>query len=457
MKEKMPRPLVLLLGVGVLLLVWLVTSRTRVRTVDQVGTPKHGGGTSRLSRVSGGSYNEFRVSEVWKGPPENAETDFAFRLRWTDHSFRTKLVSNVPSGFPGPLDAVRGILLADVCFSSKYINCLYGNKYETLNKLTWMLNQLAEHEELNFWTLIGDNFYDGDGSLSDMFFKRLGAKLTSQVPLYAVAGNHDLWIRGVPSSEEYNQFGYGFAQYYMMDVDASHRNDNDPFPFTFPPSAAPSMDILKVPSQDNFFHYSTVGPLGFILFNGAIEFEADRFERACKYFSPDEPGGHVQFVLLMGHWSSSNMGCQERMHTAGVFEEMGRVDGSLSRYCYPLVRKNRVYFVDGHDHVNKVLGPHGMRVAGMGMAGTGAFGFPLVQVYQSRGKANQWHFLLRYISLAKFPWDPHVHKRFETLKACAAHHGVFGCLDRLSFVHTWFNSTVTHQPPALPRSRISVY
>ena len=399
----------------------------------------------RLSRASGGRYDEFRSSEVWKGPVKESETDFSFRHRWKDHSFRTRVVKQVDVPevrLPEKTGTVRGIFLADVCLRSKFVNCLFGLPYDTLGKLTWTLNHLYENNELNFWTMIGDNLYDEDGSLSDEFFSHISPELLANVPLYAVPGNHDLWTLGVPSTLGNNQFGYGFAQYYMMDVDSTRSNrDGREYPYSFPPTSSPEELVTVVPSADNFFHYSSVGPLGFILFNGANKFEADRFDRACKYFSKDGEGSHVKFVFLLSHWSSQNLGCQENMHTQGVFETMSDPQGPLHKHCYPLAKNGKLYFVDGHQHENKVLGAFGMRVAGQGMIDTGTFGLPLVE---TRPEKSGHRLLVRYISLAEMPFDLRVHTRFHQLKSCTLKHGMFPCLDRLSFVQTWFNATSSH-------------
>ena len=394
--------------------------------------------SNRLSRISGGeNYNLQRLSKVWRGHP--GKNGFQFRYRWTQFSFSTE-IAPVDDNFVKPGDPVRGIMFADVCISSKYVPCTYGSAYKTLDRIAWALNTLAK-EGLNFWMMGGDNLYDEDGAITEKFFSRLSPTLLTKVPMIAVPGNHDFWTRGSPSDLANNQYGYGYAQYYMMDTEAFGRKEaaNGSFPFNFP--SDPKEPIRSIPSSDNFFHFSTVGSAGFIAYSGAHAFDAKQFERACRYFHPNQPGGHAEFIFLLGHWSTENMGCQKDMFTARVFQRMGDKDGPLNKYCYPLVSQKRIYFIDGHFHDNLKLSEFGMRVGGMGMIDTGAFGFPVVEIIKDSQENKR--LLIRYVALAQGWNDPLVDIRFYTVKTCTLLHGFFECLNRLPFVHVWVNATAT--------------
>ena len=183
----------------------------------------------RISRISGGNtYEQLRVSEVWKGPPEEPGS-FQFRQRWTDHSFKTKIISKLPDDFPKPGETVRGAMFGDVCISSKFVTCAFGIHYSVRDKISWFLTQLATEGRLNFWALIGDNFYDEDGTISDEFFSHLPPSVT-RVPLYSLPGNHDFWTLGGIANSPQDQLGYGFTQYYMMDTEATKDKKDGEFP-----------------------------------------------------------------------------------------------------------------------------------------------------------------------------------------------------------------------------------
>jgi len=406
-------------------------------------------GINRVSRVSGGKYDQIRVSKVWRRNNSDemqsgidGTVTFPFRHRWNQFSFSTKIISTPPR-FPKSGAAVRGIMLGDICFSSKYIPCTFGKPYGTLQKITWMLNTLA-NQGLEFWALLGDNFYDEDGDITEQFFSNLSPEIQT-IPLLAVPGNHDFWTRGSPSTSSNNQFGYGYAQYYMMDTESARAKSANDFPFNFPNL---EVKVDSIPEASNFFHYSAIGGAGFIAFSGGHEMNVEMFERACKYFWPGQPGADVGFVFLLSHWSSENLGCQPNMYSARVHDLMMDPNGPMNRFCHPLAAQGKLFYVDGHFHENRLLGPFGVRVGGQGMLDTGSFGFPLFQVIDDE-QLRVKRLLVSYIGLAHTFDDPLVHIRFSHLKMCSAVHGIFGCLSKLNFVQIWLNVTT-------PLSRASV-
>jgi len=396
----------------------------------------------RVSPVCGGNkYGRIRFSRVWRRSPKDNSSAIgthAFRHRWTQYSFETTIKEHIP-GFPDPGGNVRGVIFGDVCISSKFVPCLYGKSYGTLHKITWLINTLAEQGALNFWGMLGDNLYDEDGSLTELFFSKLSLK-AQETPLIAVPGNHDFWTKGGPSTDPRNQFGYGYAQFYMIDTLSSRGKHPNDFPFSFPPA---SKKIDSIPDDDsNFFHYSAMGGIGFIAFSGGHEMDRAKFEAACKYFLPGSPGQDVGFVFLLGHWSSRNMGCQENMFSGGVHRTMMMNNSSMPS-CRRLFKENRLYFADGHFHENRALGQFGVRVGGQGMIDTGTFGFPLFQVTNevAAGGKRVKRLLVSYIALARYPDDLLLTPRFTALRVCSKLYGVFGCLPKLSFVDTWLNVT----------------
>ena len=102
--------------------------------------------------------------------------------------------------------------------------------------------------------------------------------------------------------------------------------------------------------------------------------------------------------------------------------------------------QNRIYFVDGHQHENKLLTPLGMRVGGQGMFDTGHFGFPVFQIIRNERNVQ---LLISYINIARFAYDPLLEERFLKLRYCSKNHGIIGCLDNStrSGDHPYHSST----------------
>lgn len=61
---------------------------------------------------------------------------------------------------PSQGSGVRGIVLADPCFSSRWITCDFGERWDAFNRTVLLLNALAQKGDVDFFALLGDNFYD---------------------------------------------------------------------------------------------------------------------------------------------------------------------------------------------------------------------------------------------------------------------------------------------------------
>ena len=55
--------------------------------------------------------------------------------------------------------AVSGILWSDPCYSSKWIACVWGSRWDVQNRSIEMINALAEDDSWHFFQILGDNFY----------------------------------------------------------------------------------------------------------------------------------------------------------------------------------------------------------------------------------------------------------------------------------------------------------
>ena len=137
-----------------------------------------------------------------------------FKHRWTKYWLESTMVkvkpgkekkvevgnSTVALSLPKQGAGVKGVFIGDPCFSSKYVNCLHAGGYDTLKRMTTLLNLVGQDPQMSFWSLLGDNFYDKKGVLSRSFMDRLTLDIKQKV-LLTVPGNHDYWVYGLPSLE----------------------------------------------------------------------------------------------------------------------------------------------------------------------------------------------------------------------------------------------------------------
>ena len=82
---------------------------------------------------------------------------------------------------PSQGDGVRGVIIADPCFQSQWIDCLYKDKFNTFNHTTELLNAINSWNDTHFWQILGDNFYDQTGSPTKSWFNALSQKTKSKV------------------------------------------------------------------------------------------------------------------------------------------------------------------------------------------------------------------------------------------------------------------------------------
>jgi hypothetical protein len=87
--------------------------------------------------------------------------------------------------------------------------CIYHTDFEfpcmdkVGERLPQLVNAIAAGQRpgkvngIDFWTILGDNFYDRTGHLSSKFMSDVTLK-TKTVPLYTVPGNHDFYYGPAP-------------------------------------------------------------------------------------------------------------------------------------------------------------------------------------------------------------------------------------------------------------------
>jgi hypothetical protein len=406
----------------------------------------------RISRTTG-KYDQIRVTLITHSPPHfpstnnnnnNKSTYYSqpFQHAWTNFHLTTKLVrvkpgtrlSNIPLpnnlsisvSLPGLGASVSGLILGDPCYSSKYKGCEFGIQYRVHRRLARALNLLSH--EIDFYSLLGDNFYDLKGDLTAGFFSLL-TKQTKSLFFSTVLGNHDLWAQGNPMLQVANdQRGWGFAQYYGQDVLSS--TPTMPLNFT--------VDNEGYGPSSNYFSYHAIGGLGFILYSGAHELNPKQFELACEYFDSGEVAKHVSLIFLIGHWSIPLLdGCFPKMDVPSLFAWMKNEESPMPTCRRLLVDEQKMMFIMGHVHSNVITGKRGMMVGGAGMLGEGHFGLPLFELHNEE---NPPRLEVSYFPFAIKRHDPFVSLRFARFESCMLRTRTFKKCKYLS--KNWFNVTL---------------
>ena len=248
---------------------------------------------------------------------------------------------------------VRGVVLGDPCFQSDWVDCVYGRRLDIFNRTIELLNAMNAHNDVHYLQLLGDNFYDQEGSATHAWFQTLS--LHSKSKLFGtVPGNHDYWINSSPEwYTQRDQLGNGFMQYYGIDtlaagsgdaappfdfsVDPDDKQPGDPDrgtclcasasacvsatrPVTLPvtrPHDDTTAGAWNLPKGENFFFYNQIGNTAFIGFSGAYAYDdmLPHFAEACAW-AAGAPG--VEVVLLQGHWHAEGTGCSEQSATSEV-------------------------------------------------------------------------------------------------------------------------------------------
>lgn len=261
---------------------------------------------------------------------------------------------------------VRGIIFADPCISSDFLYCLYEVDFDIHRKLSTFLNVAFAHpkRDVDFWQILGDNFYDMDGSVSPRWFRSLNAEVKAAF-FTTVPGNHDIWIDADPRYfRKDDQLGHGFMQYYGQDtIAATHHNASQDADVPFDFSVAPDgVDAHALPPAANFFTYHQLGNLAFFGYSGAHSFEdnAESFSEACLWALEHEDS--IDAILLLGHWHAGGNGASFAAATPHTYNAMMTLP-----HCQPLMHKVR-YFM-GHRHCNMMTQRHvGFMVGAQGMS-----------------------------------------------------------------------------------------
>ena len=343
-------------------------------------------GTVRLTVVDDAGVNR-----------SQAFTDFfqyhaPFQYRWTDRTLYTTLVTvtpgtplninvggafNVTVNYPKRTDYTKGILVADPCYSSRYMICLFGSILQIEKRLGTLLSALGDNNQMDYFGVLGDNFYDRDGTLAPPFFNSLSDAAKSKF-LITAPGNHDFWIMGSPwlAQPKIDSTGNGFFQYYGQDTQSSVLSF--PYNFSVDPDKEDIFDHYDLlPDFRNFFFYNTIGSVGYIGYSGAhfLDDMLPSLQEACTYFQSH----NTSWVLLVGHWNSAGDGSVLNMTTNYLYRNtLLQLDGCKQFGAH------RIKYLLGHTHCNVIDEvDRGFMIGGFGMGGglsdCADFGLPFIE------------------------------------------------------------------------------
>lgn len=392
----------------------------------------------RISKGYGSrGYDSIRISVISHEPIPSPLFSYSYRFkyRWTHYFLNTGVVTVVPGEkntfrilndtisvmIPKENDPVRGVIVADPCFSSQFVWCTYGEKMHTFNRSVELLNAIHAHEDSDFWMILGDNFYDVNGNITQEWFGALSKETKSRV-YGTLPGNHDFWVLSAPVVwiQKVDQLGNGFMQWNGQDVAASVVPSSDPqavpdspYDFVNDPDAEDADSQASLPPLTNFFSYYKMGNVGFISYSGAHDYisTAPYLEEACDYFNANPPDA----VLLLGHWNSRGLGCSSDMSVPEFYKEILEIPS-----CSGLGDKLR--YVMGHLHCNTVVEPDvGFMVAGQGMTAEhlecdGKYGLPFVDTYGG-------NFSIYYFDIQKYD----EYDNYDVIIDCIKTNGISQC------------------------------
>ena len=382
-------------------------------------------------------YGKVRLSKITmetdqRQPISQLDYDQQFKYRWTDRHIQTGLVNvtpgaknnfdlgdvNVTVRFPAK-DTVKmqGLVYADPCYVGKFLWCDFGEKFQIFDRLSTLTDLVIEKDNADWWGVIGDNFYDRDGSLAPPFFMSLSLK-TKGTPFITNIGNHDFWALGTPWMEKsVDNYGYGWAQYYAQDTIASHTGNGVPFDYTNDPDhpAHWFKHLSYVPTPDNFFTYSRMGNAVFMTWSSIHSMDDTKpyFEEACQFVQNENP----DWVILYGHYNAANFGAQEGMQVPAIHKTIKSIPGCIGHGAI-----GRILFIEGHEHCNYVAEKNqGIMIGGQGMVG-------LEHDCKEWGPAHITttanNVLIYYFKIADLKTG---YDQYDLVKDCIEANGVEGC------------------------------
>jgi hypothetical protein len=182
----------------------------------------------RVAKALGSKpYGTLRVSLITdhadQAPTGWFDYSARFEHKWTQFALHSSLVSVVPGvatslvfggealdvWLPPQGSGVAGVLIADPCvaFDATLFEravepcyftgqgcCTHAAAWHTTERTPALLNALLAHNDTDFWGILGDNFYDSRGRITEQVYKRLKPSTLAKISVM-VPGNH-----GTPAS-----------------------------------------------------------------------------------------------------------------------------------------------------------------------------------------------------------------------------------------------------------------
>jgi len=389
-------------------------------------------------------YNKMRVSVVTQTYSIFDDFEFQykdkFQYRWHQNYLYSSLIDVEPGKdnhltiagnsinirIPEQNKGTRGLLFADPCIMYNSCCCKNADNWHNLDKGTDFINEVMKDDQMDWFYILGDNFYDLDSTISKTWFQTLTIAAKSKI-LGMVGGNHDMWINGSPGSgRSSDQFGIGIMQWYAMDVAASI--DNDVYDFSINPDVTHDYQGTPNAANNNIWWHIT-GNVGMLGYNGAYTWDSlsQYFDKACEYFTKEEPA----WVFLYGHWDGENLGCAHDMDAQSVFKKLS----SYGNSCYGL--RNKIKFFDGHKHCNYKINDDGFLIGGNGMydgaCSQGEFGYLYVKT------TDEGHLQIWYYEMIN-GWT----NNWSSIVSCIQTNGIDGCTGH---AHLWFDGGSGPDPP----------
>ena len=151
----------------------------------------------RVSKGLGSKpYGTLRVSSIGSSddaPEPGFDYSAPFQHRWKQFRLSSSLVEvptpgtpyrhsfgpgrNVSLWLPAQGAGVAGVLIADPCvrFASitSLVACKYAQAFKTYERTMPLLNAFVGHDDTDFWGILGDNFSDQGGRMTEHLYSRL--------------------------------------------------------------------------------------------------------------------------------------------------------------------------------------------------------------------------------------------------------------------------------------------
>jgi len=139
----------------------------------------------RVAKAYGArGHDKIRISVISNHSISNSLFTYSkqFQYRWTQFYLNTGVVS-VTAGVvnqynidgqavkvyvPKDDEGTRGVIIADPCFQSQWVSCKYQTTFDTLNRMTALLNAVNSHDDTHYWMILGYEHL-ADGSITIFF------------------------------------------------------------------------------------------------------------------------------------------------------------------------------------------------------------------------------------------------------------------------------------------------